>query len=231
MDTAPATLSAWPPSVRLTCESSPVSSWSTFMLGEKECACAEDMACGIQAGQELKRRIRNERWEQEKRWREEDRAARHKVPGQRRRPERAQRNLKSAARISYLTLVCHENTWTFMATEAYGIWRPHWTQSTVDFYVWCLGRHEVEQFTEDPNLPKSRITKHDNGMQKIVLSGHSLVRLLDKLRDGTAADDVVRAPIARVQREAGQPSTRACPRPRHRLGRVAPRQARRPVDI
>lgn len=33
---------------------------------------------------------------------------------------------------SYLTLVCHEDTWTLVATEAFGRWKPCWIASTHD---------------------------------------------------------------------------------------------------
>ncbi|MFD5098934.1 hypothetical protein [Streptomyces albidochromogenes] len=148
----------------------------------------------FRAGQELKRRIELERWEQEKRWGEEDRAARQKAL-QDNAVDLSEHNatLKTAAAVSYLTLVCHEDTWTFMATEAYGIWKPQWTQSDPGGPYFCPDYSQASKFTASPNLPRRRITKEDNGMQTVLLSGHNLVRLLDVLREGSAADDVVRS--------------------------------------
>lgn len=117
----------------------------------------------FRAGQELKRRIALERWEQEKRWREEDRAARQKAL-QDNVVNLAEHNanLKTAAGVSYLTLVCHEDTWTFMATEAYGIWKPQWTQSEPGVAYFCPDWSEAGKFTASPNLPPRRITQQDN---------------------------------------------------------------------
>lgn len=82
------------------------------------------------ANQALKRQIELEQWEQEKRWREEDRAERQKVIAEN-APALAVHNehMRTATGVSYLTLVCHEDTWTFMAVRAFGQWTPAWTQS------------------------------------------------------------------------------------------------------
>ncbi|XVV39788.1 hypothetical protein ACQPXT_41005 (plasmid) [Streptomyces sp. CA-100214] len=81
------------------------------------------------ANQALKRKIALEQWEQEKRWREEDRAARLKVIAEN-APALAAHNehIRTATGVSYLTLVCHEDTWTFMAVRAFGQWKPYWTK-------------------------------------------------------------------------------------------------------
>ncbi|MGW6836305.1 hypothetical protein ACWGCI_23265, partial [Streptomyces sp. NPDC054949] len=152
-----------------------------------------------QANQEMKRRIELERWEQEKRWREEDRAAKRKVL-QDNAVFLSEHNehLKVAAGISYLTLVCHEDTWTFVATVAFGIWRPAWVTSVRNAIGIASAPRwdDVTNFTVDPNLPDGRITKlvlEKDGMQKVVLSGHNLVRILDTLREGSAAEDIVQS--------------------------------------
>ncbi|MEU6460167.1 hypothetical protein [Streptomyces sp. NPDC047065] len=148
------------------------------------------------ASQELKRQIEREQWEQEKQWREEDRAARQKALAENAVDLAAHNeNLKAATGVSYLTLACHEDTWSFMAARAFGIWLPSWTQST---WASSLGAtygpngQEAQAFTVDPNLPKGRIKKVGGqaGMQEILLSGHNLVQLLNALREGTAEDDV-----------------------------------------
>ncbi|MYX18384.1 hypothetical protein GTY67_34105 [Streptomyces sp. SID8374] len=75
------------------------------------------------ANQAARRRIELEQWEQEKRWREEDRAARQKAVAENAVDLAVHNaNVKAAASVSYLTLVCHEDTWTFMATRAFGQW-------------------------------------------------------------------------------------------------------------
>lgn len=148
------------------------------------------------ANQALKRKIELEQWEQEKRWREEDRVARQKAIAEN-APALAVHNehLRTAASVSYLTLVCHEDTWTFMARLAFGIWQPTWTQST---YViggdWGPRKFE-DTFTVDPNLPEGRIKKIStglsrNGLQQVLLSGHNLTQLLSTLYEGAKKDDV-----------------------------------------
>ncbi|MEU5108215.1 hypothetical protein AB0H07_39160 [Streptomyces sp. NPDC021354] len=148
----------------------------------------------FRANQELKRRIRLEEWEQQKRWREEDRSARQKAL-QDNSVDLAEHNanLKTAAGVSYLTLICHEDTWTFVAVEAFGLWKPVWTQSNPGMTDWCPDWAEATKFTVPPNLPMRRITKQQEGMQKVILSGHNLVRILDTLREGTASDDIARS--------------------------------------
>ncbi|WP_369266149.1 hypothetical protein [Streptomyces harbinensis] len=147
------------------------------------------------ANQEVKREIQREEWEQEKRWREEDRAARQKVlEANAVDLEEHNVNLKTASAVSYLTLICHDDTWTFVATEAFGIWHPTWTTSTSGSHYGCPAPMQAGKFNPNPNLTKGRISRLDppgSGLLRISLSGHNLVRILDKLRDGTAADDVV----------------------------------------
>lgn len=145
-----------------------------------------------QADQEQRRAIRAERWEQEKRWREEDRAAFRRA-----REENAvdmdahNETMKAAAGVSYLTLVCHEDTWTFAATQAFGVWKPGWLSSSYHPYG-GLGPSGApdEQFTVHPNLPAGRIRKEVDGMLAVTLSGHNLVRILDTLHSGTRAEDL-----------------------------------------
>lgn len=147
------------------------------------------------AGQAVKRQIELERWEQEKRWREEDRAARQKAIAEN-APALAEHNanLRAATGVSYLTLACHEDTWTFMATRAFGQWKPTWTQSTRPTSITqipnCPDSVEATRFTADPNLPEGRIKKSGKGMQEVLLSGHNLAQLLNALHDGAKEDDV-----------------------------------------
>ncbi|MFJ9683629.1 hypothetical protein ACIRP2_37210 [Streptomyces sp. NPDC101194] len=151
------------------------------------------------ANQATKRQIELEQWEQEKRWREEDRAARQKAIAENATDLAVHdENLKAATGVSYLTLVCHEYTWTFMAIRAFGQWKPEWTKSTHAASILEL-RHaptntEVRQFTVDPNLPEGRIKKLDtltrDGMQQVILSGHNLTQLLRSLHDGSKEEDI-----------------------------------------
>ncbi|MFE7427440.1 hypothetical protein [Streptomyces sp. NPDC057545] len=152
------------------------------------------------ANQATKRRIELERWEQEKRWGEEDRAARQKAIAENAVAlDEHNANLKAATGVSYLTLVCHEDTWTFMARRAFGQWRPAWTQSTlagVYSVSYAPDMVQRDKFTVDPNLPEGRIKKITsgtvrNGMQQVILSGHNLARLLAVLHEGAGEDDVI----------------------------------------
>lgn len=151
------------------------------------------------ATQALKRKIELERWEQEKRWREEDRVARQKVIAEN-APALAEHNehMKTATGVSYLTLVCHEDTWTFMAIRAFGQWKPAWTQSTRPSSVVGIPSapewSEYDQFAVDPNLPDGRIKKLGpisgrTGLQQVLLSGHNLTQLLSAMYEGTKEDD------------------------------------------
>ncbi|MEU9273218.1 hypothetical protein AB0E04_48875 [Streptomyces sp. NPDC048251] len=153
------------------------------------------------ATQALKRKIELERWEQEKRWREEDRAARQQVIAEN-APALAAHNehMKTATGVSYLTLVCHEDTWTFMAIRAFGQWKPAWTQSTMAASIGAINApnwSEGDQFAVDPNLPEGRIKKlgpmsgraSRNGLQEVLLSGHNLTQLLSAMYEGTKEDD------------------------------------------
>ncbi|MCQ8835797.1 hypothetical protein [Streptomyces malaysiensis] len=151
------------------------------------------------ANQALKRQIEQERWEQEKRWREEDRTARQKAIAEN-APALAAHNehMRTATGVSYLTLVCHEDTWTFMAARAFGQWKPAWTQSTRPPNIARIPNapewQEATQFTVDPNLPDGRIKKlgpvsGGNGLQQVLLSGHNLTQLLSALYEGTKEDD------------------------------------------
>lgn len=152
------------------------------------------------ANQALKRKIALEQWEQEKSWREEDRAAQQKAIAEN-APALAAHNehMRTATGVSYLTLVCHEDTWTFMAIRAFGQWNPAWTQSIKPTITaghaptW----EEVGRFTVDPNLPEGRIKKistgsarHGHGLQQVLLSGHNLTQLLSALYEGTKEDDI-----------------------------------------
>ncbi len=152
------------------------------------------------ANQAMKRQIDLERWEQEQRWGEEDRAARQKVAAEN-TPALAAHNehMRAATGVSYLTLVCHEDTWTFMAIRAFGQWKPAWTQSTRQDSVLDLpytpAWSEQNRFTVDPNLVQGRIKKlgsgsTHSGIQEVLLSGHNLTQLLSALYEGTQEDDV-----------------------------------------
>ncbi|MFF6781159.1 hypothetical protein [Streptomyces sp. NPDC012510] len=140
--------------------------------------------------QRIKRDLLVQRGEQERRWREEDRAVlRAALAANRVALEQHNATLQRAAGVSYLTLRCHEDTWTFLARTAFGIWEPGWTQSTRDPYDRVgPGATKAARFTADPNLPPGRITKGDGGMQDVPVSGHNLVLLLDALRAATAAE-------------------------------------------
>ncbi|MCK2145295.1 hypothetical protein MWG58_31210 (plasmid) [Streptomyces sp. WAC00276] len=152
------------------------------------------------ANQAAKRRIEQEEWEQEKRWREEDRAARLKAVAENAvDPAEHNQNLKAATGVSYLTLVCHEDTWTFMAIRAFGQWKPEWTQSTPHEMHDAGGGSpnylDSSRFTVDPNLLKGRIKKlptgtNKAGMQQITLSGHNLTQLLASLHQGAKEEDI-----------------------------------------
>lgn len=140
--------------------------------------------------QQLERELRAQRGEQERRWREEDRSVlRAALAANRVALEQHNATLRRAAGVSFLTLRCHEDTWTFLARTAFGAWEPGWTQSTRDPYdrVGPTAAGEA-RLTTDPNLPPGRITKADGGMQDVQLSGHNLVLVLDSLRAATASD-------------------------------------------
>ncbi|WP_415962080.1 hypothetical protein [Streptomyces sp. 021-4] len=162
------------------------------------------------ANQAAKRQVELEQWEQEKRWREEDRAARQKASAENSADLAVHNeNVKAAAGVSYLTLVCHEDTWTFMARLAFGQWKPTWTQSTHAYMEMTTspGYLEDEKFTVNPNLPEGRIKKLStgsthNGMQQVLLSGHNLVQLLAALHEGSKTEDV--AASARCSRLYGK---------------------------
>ncbi len=140
--------------------------------------------------QQLKRDLLAQRGEQERRWREEDRVIlRAALAANRVALEQHNDTLRRAAGVSYLTLRCHEDTWTFLARTAFGVWEPAWTQSTRDPYD-RVGptATRAAHFTTNPNLPPGRITKADGGMQDVQLSGHNLVHLLDALHEATTSE-------------------------------------------
>ncbi|MGW2112674.1 hypothetical protein [Streptomyces sp. NPDC001948] len=152
------------------------------------------------ANQAAKRQIALEQWEQEKRWREEDRAARQKAIAKNSADLAVHNeNVRAATGVSYLTLVCHEDTWTFMAIRAFGQWKPEWTQSTRPVTILNIANApssiEASRFAVDPNLPEGRIKKvtsgtAKNGMQQVILSGHNLAQLLAALHEGSKEEDV-----------------------------------------
>ncbi|MFY0516132.1 hypothetical protein ACOMD4_37965 [Streptomyces anulatus] len=152
------------------------------------------------ANQATRRQIELEQWEQEKRWREEDRAARQKAIAENSADLAVHNeNVKAATGVSYLTLVCHEDTWTFMAIRAFGQWKPEWTQSTRPKTILDIpnapGSIDAQRFGTDPNLPEGRIKKITsdaarNGMQQVILSGHNLVQLLNSLHKGSKEGDI-----------------------------------------
>ncbi|MGW0708089.1 hypothetical protein ACWD4G_19405 [Streptomyces sp. NPDC002643] len=139
--------------------------------------------------QQLKRDLKAQREEQERRWREEDREVLLAALAAN-RVALADHNttLQRAAGVSYITLRCHEDTWTFMARTAFGVWEPTWTQSTRDPYDRIgPGPARAGRFTAHPNLPTGRIIKGDAGMQDVLLSGHNLVVILDALYEATGS--------------------------------------------
>ena len=146
------------------------------------------------ANQELQRRIALERWEQEKRFKEEDRAAvQEAVAANAVGLDEHNEAMKLAAGVSYLTLVCHEDTWTFVARQAFGVWKPTWVMSTFDASDYrgpnTAGIY-AKAFTVNPNLQEGRIKKAEGGMQTVILSGHNLVRILETLRTGSGAPEL-----------------------------------------
>ncbi|NUK50384.1 hypothetical protein HRW14_08785 [Streptomyces lunaelactis] len=148
----------------------------------------------FRADRELKRKIKAEQWEQEKQWREEDRAAEVKArEANSVATDEHNEAMRIAAGVSYLTLECHEDTWTFVAIKAFGFWKPDWVTSEVQpdksptKGPWT---YAYDQIKTKPNLPPGRITKLDDGMQEVSLSGHNLVQILDALREGTTSDDL-----------------------------------------
>lgn len=152
------------------------------------------------ANQAAKRQIELEQWEQDKQWREEDRAARQKSVAENSVDLAVHNeNVRAATGVSYLTLVCHEDTWTFMAIRAFGQWQHAWTQSKVSG-IYSVAHApdsvQVARFTANPNLPEGRIKKLPsgtarNGMQQVILSGHNLTQLLSSLHEGSKEEDVV----------------------------------------
>lgn len=91
--------------------------------------------------------------------------------------------MRRAAGVSYLVLVSHEDTWSFVARRAFGAWEPQWVTST-NAYPWKADHPYCRRFTVEPNLPVGRISKFKAGMQETVLSGHNLVEILAALRRG-----------------------------------------------
>lgn len=163
------------------------------------------LAAQWQENQKQKRAIAAEKWEQEKRWREEDReeqrqkraedARQQQEQEQERAAEQARREettrtlyrvhlgvLDAAATVSYVTLTCHEDTWTFLARRAFGTWSPEWLTSIVQDQPGQAGPTAKQAtFKKNPNLSPGRITKQDRGMQTIEVSGDNLVTILEEL--------------------------------------------------
>ncbi|MFD4176166.1 hypothetical protein [Streptomyces anulatus] len=168
------------------------------------------------AGQEQRRAIGAERWEQEKRWSEEDRVTRlekeaeqarlkaeqeksgqeARAEEERNQKEKGKRNsdlygqlhgvhhdlLNTAGTVSFVQLECHEDTWSYIARQAFGMWQPRWTTSVLGE---AGGPPADGKFIKDPNLSEGRIVKHSNGMQVIIVSGDNLTRILEVLFDRT----------------------------------------------
>ncbi|MFI8515407.1 hypothetical protein ACIGHB_30190 [Streptomyces sp. NPDC085460] len=181
------------------------------------------------ANQEQKRAIAGEKWEQEKRWREEDRntarekeaAARERqaAESQKKAEEAAQQEetykflykhhlqvLRKAATVSYVSLNCHEDTWTFLARRTFGTWSPEWLTSVSQGseQTGITGPKGKVGFIKDPNLVPGRITKHTNGMQTVEVSGANLVAILESLWEGAYGRNIYKA-LTDVD-----PSRRAC---------------------
>ncbi|MQS17551.1 hypothetical protein F7Q99_36535 [Streptomyces kaniharaensis] len=148
-----------------------------------------------EANQQLKRDIARERWEQEKRFQQEDRQASQAVlEANTVGLDEHNAAMKLAAGVSYLTLVCHEDTWTFVARCAFGHWKATWIKCThdpSDFRGPNTASIYTKAFTVNPNLREGRIQKQQDGMQSVILSGHNLTRILDTLRTGSAGPDLV----------------------------------------
>ncbi|MFF8036216.1 hypothetical protein [Streptomyces sp. NPDC016626] len=167
------------------------------------------------ANQEQKRAIAAERWEQEKRWREEDREenkAREAAARDRQAEEEARKveekarteetyayiykahllTLKKAATVSYVSLTCHEDTWTFLARRAFGAWSPEWLTSVTQSESELPGPTTKAEFTKNPNLTPGRITKQEDGMQTVEVSGDNLVTILDALWEGAYGRNIYR---------------------------------------
>jgi hypothetical protein len=169
-----------------------------------------------QANQEQKRVIAAEKWEQEKRWREEDREERRRKQAeqatlqqeaeQKRAEEKAReeetytvlyrahrRVMQQAATVSYVSLICHEDTWTFLARRAFGTWSPDWLTSVTQDRPGQGGPVAKDKpFRKDPNLTPGRIVKRDNGMQSIEVSGDNLVTILDHLWETAYGSNIYR---------------------------------------
>ncbi|MGA5559226.1 hypothetical protein [Streptomyces lavendulocolor] len=157
------------------------------------------------ANQEQKRAIAAEKWEQEKRWREEDRVERRQKQAEEERLRQEQereraakearraettdilyrahlRVMQKAATVSYVSLTCHEDTWTFIARRAFGAWSPEWLTSVTQDRPGQGGPVAKQgSFIKNPNLTPGRITKQDNGMQTVEVSGDNLVTILERL--------------------------------------------------
>ncbi|MGW2282867.1 hypothetical protein [Streptomyces sp. NPDC001770] len=86
---------------------------------------------------------------------------------------------KRAATVSFLQVQCHEDTWSYIARHAFGVWQPQWTTSTAGEPGGPLPSDG--EFTKDPNLPAGRIDKQRNGMQVVAVSGDNLATILDAL--------------------------------------------------
>ncbi|MFD9685208.1 hypothetical protein ACFWXO_05535 [Kitasatospora sp. NPDC059088] len=148
-----------------------------------------------EANQQLKRDIAREQWEVEKRFREDDREAQQAVlQANTVGLDEHNTTMKLAAGVSYLTLVCHEDTWTFVARCAFGHWKATWTKCTHDPSDYrgpnTASVYSVK-FTVYPNLREGSVQKLQDGMQSVNLSGHNLTRILDTLRTGSAGPDLV----------------------------------------
>ncbi|MEU6352918.1 hypothetical protein ABZ896_26925 [Streptomyces sp. NPDC047072] len=141
--------------------------------------------------QQHKRDLAAHRQEQELRWKEEDRAVRLAASARNSAglDDHAE-SMRRLAGLSYVTLRCHEDTWTFIARAAFGQWEPSWTQSEWNSYRNGPDRTRLYRFTIDPNLPDGRIRKTTSGMQDVFVSGHNLVRILDTLHTAARSDDL-----------------------------------------
>ena len=149
--------------------------------------------------QQHKRDLATLRQEQELRWKEEDRAVRLAESARNSAGlEDHATCMRQLAGLSYVTLRCHEDTWTFISRVAFGLWEPEWTQSTWTSYRCGPDLTQAHRFTVDPNLPDGRITKKACGMQDVFVSGHNLVRILDALRTAARSDDLTHGCRART---------------------------------
>ncbi|MFD8756272.1 hypothetical protein ACFV0O_35620 [Kitasatospora sp. NPDC059577] len=120
------------------------------------------------AGKELERRIAGEKWEQEKRWREEEDREAVQTAVAANTVGLAEHNsaMVIAAGVSYLTLVSHEDTWAFIARQAFGVWSPDWRSSDYSGDGWSGPNASV------PATRRRRYARESPSKAPRVVDGH-----------------------------------------------------------